>query len=197
MDSEGARDTMCTCGEPSPHVIMYRTTADGFHVLCWDDGAITGALGAGLTGVPVARPRTPEAIDRTRTIGRLFMGEVCIHDLADLPELHRACVRAAALDRMPGTVRRIIRERRELAGLPRLVWTVQHADRDGRPTERFCRLPRLRWPGLVVFDFCGGPGSSRGRYQLWRDDKRDGCCIPTGFSFARLSDLWAHLRDNA
>lgn len=188
---------MCTCGESKPHVVMHRMTADGFEVLCWDDGAITGALGSGLNGVPVARPRTPEAVERTRAVGRLFMGEVCLHDLADLPALHRACVRAATIDRMPGTVRRLLREHRSRVSIPKMIWTVQQADRDGRPVERMCRLPRLRWPGLVVFDFCGGPGSARGRYQLWRDEHRDGVCTPTGFAFARLSDLWRHLQENA
>ena len=182
---------MCTCGETKPHIIATRTDLDGLHVTMWDDGAITGALGIGIKGVPIRRPKTAEQIEATRRIGRLFMGEVCIHSRAELPAVYAAAERAAKIDGLPGTLRRIYRER----AAPRftLKWTVEHADTRGQPVERSCRLPRMWWPGLVVFDFCGSTGSARGRYQLWRDDKRDGCCTPTGFQFATMRDLHAHL----
>lgn len=184
---------MCTCGETKPHIIATRTDLDGLAVDMWDDGSITGALGIGIKGVPIRRPKTAEQIEKTRRIGRLFIGEVCIHYRAELPEVYAAAERAAKIDGLPGTLRRIYRERAARAAIPHFIWTVQHADRDGKPTERTCRLPRLWWPGYVVFDFCGGPGSARGRYVLMLDRHRDGVCEQTGFAFATLSDLYAHL----
>lgn len=182
---------MCTCGETKPHIIATRTDLDGLSVTMWDDGAITGALGIGINGVPIRRPKTTEQIEATRRIGRLFMGEVCIYRRAELPGVYAAAERAAKIDGLPGTLRRIMRER----AAPRfsLKWTVAQTDRDGNPTERVCRLPRLMWPGYVVFDFCGGPGSKDGRYVLMIDRRRDGTCEQTGFAFATLRDLYAHL----
>ncbi len=75
-----------------------------------------------------------------------------------------------------------------------ISWTVTRADRDGRPTERVAILPRIRWPGLAVFDYCGGPGSKDGRYVLVRrlQGTRDSYGT-TGFAFKNLAALWAHL----
>lgn len=185
---------MCTCGEIKPHVIMRRNTFDGLEVCLWDDGAVTGALGTGLSGVPVRRPRTPEQTHRARVAGRLMLGEISIRERADLPDLYRASEKAAKLDAMPGTVRRLFAAAQKPA-TPRLVWTVLHADTRGQPTERVCRLPRMWWPGYVVFDFCGSVGSSRGRYVLMQDKRRDGTCTLTGFSFPTLRALGAHLAD--
>jgi hypothetical protein len=43
-------------------------------------------------------------------IGRLFMGELCLWDLAEAPRLYAACERAAKLGGLPGTVRRLMHE---------------------------------------------------------------------------------------
>jgi hypothetical protein len=181
---------VCSCGEPSPHVIARRRTLDGYDVCLWDDGAITGALGYRINGVPMRRPRTEAARALARTAGRLLLGEACIRNLAELGPVYAAAERAAREDGLPGTLRRYLNEAR----LPTLAWTVLHADRDGRPVERVARLPRLRWPGLVVWDFCGGPGSANGRYVLMTAT-RDGTAYPTGLAFRNLAALWAHLRD--
>ena len=185
---------MCTCGRATPHVIAHRRTFDGIIVQMWDDGAITGALGSGLAGVPIRRPTTPDAIALARRAGRLLLDECCLYATEELGDLYAAAERAARMDGLPGTMRRILRERKERAAQLKLTWIVTSTDRDGRPTERVARLPRLRWPGMAVFDYCGGPGSSGGRYHLCarvhgsRDTYR-----ATGFAFHRLADLWAHL----
>ena len=76
----------------------------------------------------------------------------------------------------------------------RPTWDVVSADRDGRPTERVWRLPRLRWPGLAVFDF---PNRAE-RYEVFnvhRGDRRapSDYATTTGCRFATLADLAAHL----
>jgi hypothetical protein len=172
---------------------MSRQTADGITIDLWDDGAVTGALGYRLRGVPVRRPLTPEAQHRARTAGLLLLGEVCLWKREDVPDLYRAAERAARLDGLPGTVRRLMRETRNAPPAIALHWTVVAADRNGRPLERVCRLPRLWWPGYVVFDFCGSVGSARGRYVLMEDKQRNGTCTQTGFAFGTLRDLRAHL----
>lgn len=188
----------CSCGETRPHVILRRRTADGIDVCLWDDGVLGGAVGMALRGVPVRRPRTPEAAHHARRAGALLLGEVDLYDAAELPDLYAAAEGAARRDGLPSTLRRLLRERQERQARPPLVWTVRHTDRDGRPTERIARLNRIQWPGLAVFDFCGGPGSAQGRYRLFhlrRTDRRfaDEVCEDTGWAFRNLADLWAHL----
>lgn len=184
---------MCTCGQPSPHIIATRTSADGLTVHQWDNGSLTGVMGYRLPGVPIRQPRTPEAEHRTRVAGRLFCGEVCLWDREDFAVLYAACEYAAARDGLPGTVRARLRALRHAP--PRRHWTVTHTDRDGRPTERVCRLPALRWPGMAVWDYCGGPGSAGGRYVIHERVKgaRDSY-QPTGFAFRTLRALWDYLR---
>lgn len=65
------------------------------------------------------------------------------------------------------------------------VWTVEQADRDGRPTLRTCRLDRIRWPGLAVWH-------ERGVYELVGVDRR-GTCFPTGLRFRSQRELRAYL----
>lgn len=184
----------CSCGDAGAHVIMRRRTADGFEINLWENGAVTGALGIGLRGVPVRRPKSPEAIADARKAGALMLGEACLYDVDELPVVYEAATRAARIDNMPGTLRRLLRERRARMGRVTLQWTVTETDREGTPRERVCRLPRLRWPGLVVFDFCGGPGSQRGRYRLFRTTlAAPDTATDTGFAFRTLDALWRHL----
>lgn len=181
----------CTCGDTAPHVIARRHTADGYVVCLWSDGAITGALGTRIRGVPMRRPRTPEAVALARAAGWLLLGEVVIYDLSELGPVYAAAERAARTDGLPGTLRRFLAEGRA----PMLSWSVLHADRNGRPVERVARLPGLRWPGLAVFDFCAGPGSAGGRYVLMeRVRGAADTYAPTGLAFRTLTALWAHLR---
>jgi hypothetical protein len=50
------------------------------------------------------------------------------------------------------------------------------------------------WPGMAVYDFCGGPGSKDGRYVVgYFKQSRPDVFLPTGFAFRNQRDLWAHL----
>lgn len=189
----------CSCGGPHPHEVAWRPTLDGVHIHLWSDGPVTGAMGVGLQGIPIVRPRTPEAQHQALVAGRLLLGEVCIYDLSDLPTVYAAARKAAAKDGLPGTMRDEMRRAAGRQPPMRLDWRVLCTDRDGRPRERFAYLPRLRWPGRGVWDFCGGPGSSGGRYVLahrihkgrrFADETWD---TSTGLRFRTLAELWAHL----
>ncbi len=183
---------LCSCGCTEPHEIMTRRSADERVIHLWSDGGLCSTLGLPVAGL-VMRRRSAGASAHARRmrIGRLFMGELCLWDLAEAPRLYAACERAADLDGLPGTVRRLMRE--EKPAVLSLVWEVLCTDRDGRPRERVARLNRIQWPGLVVMDFCGGPGSRRGRYVLMTRDRSD-VLTDTGFAFATLADLGAHLQ---
>jgi hypothetical protein len=172
---------------------MRRRTADGIDVCLWDDGGLSGWFGHALPGVRLRRPRTAKARHDALRAGRLLLGDVCMYDVDELGDLYAAAERAK--DGLPGTMRRIYRERLDQRYALRLTWTVTSTDREGRPTERVARLPRLRWPDLVVWDFCGGPGSKLGRYVVHRRLPGRGAntTMATGFSFYRISDLLAFL----
>jgi len=166
---------------------MRRNTADGITVCLWSDGGVTGLLGVRLRGVP-ARPRRADALE----VGRLFLGEACLVSQSELADLYVAAKKARKIDSLPGTVRRLFSESRR-PRRPVLSWRVLETARDGKPQQRVAVLPRLRWPGLAVWDYCGGRGSSRGRYELVREVARDGCYESHGFRFRNLADMWAHL----
>lgn len=75
------------------------------------------------------------------------------------------------------------------------LWTVQSADRDGKPTERVWKLPRLHaWHGHAIWDFC----TSRPRYRLFvRLGGRDSDSYQqTGIAFNRIADLLDWLAEN-
>ena len=96
----------CTCGEPEPHRVSRRRTADGKDVVLWSDGAVTGAFGHRLPGIPMRRPRTVEAANLARRTGWLVLSEACIHDVGDLGDVYTAARRAVEDgDGEPGTMR--------------------------------------------------------------------------------------------
>jgi hypothetical protein len=173
--------------------VARRTTADGVGVVLWSDGAVSGRLGCKLPGVPVAAPRTDEGRRLALAAGWLFMGEVEIYDLDETPALYSACRWAAERNGLPGDVR--ARMAALAAPAVRPSWEVVRTDRDGRPTTRVWRLPRVRWPGLAVWDHVS-VGASGGRYELMAVDRQD-VCTPTGLRFSRLADLAAHLHTEA
>jgi len=188
----------CSCGNTDQHVIARRQTADGYEVNLWENGAITGAMGIGFRSVPLSRPKTQEAVDRALTLGHLLMGDVELYDATDLPALHTAAKRAAARDGLPGTMRRLFTEQasaRQQLVIP-LSWRPINTNNRGEVTERWARLPALRWPGLVVWDFCGSAGSSGGRYQVFHrihTHGKDETVVSTGLRFRSLRDLFDHL----
>lgn len=178
----------CTCGDPNPHVIMRRTTADGTEVLLWDNGAVTAPLGYALAGVPIVRPRTPEAVEAARTAGRLLMDEVSLLEGNELAAFYQAARKA------DGDRAKMWAMARPEGPPCKLVWATLHTDPRGIPTERVASLPRLKWPGLKVWDFCGGPGSAGGRYVLYKQMSGPSATYePTGFRFGNLKELWKHL----
>lgn len=158
----------CSCGEPHPHVVMERQTIDGVTVRLWSDGTF-GTRFSALEGLP-HRPR--KNVDMP-ALWR-FMGSV---ELLERSELGVEYQRAIAPPRL-STPRD--------SGF-KFVWEVTCADRDGKPTERWCHLPRLRWPGLAVLDEC----NRKPRYSLLTI--RHGTAYPTGFRFDTLGSLREHL----
>lgn len=165
-------------------VAARRQTADGVRVELWTDGTVTGLLGRQIRDVPMSRDPG---------VGWAVAGAVELYDADELPLLYRACRRVVRAGGPTGVtpIGAAFEELCLRRSVP-FAWTVLHADRDGKPTERVSRLPRLRWPGLVVFDFCGGPHSARGRYQVYTVNHKDECS-PTGCAFGRLIDLRRHL----
>jgi len=190
----------CSCGQSDAHEIARSHTYDGIAVCLWSDGMVSGLMGFRLRGVPSRRPRTPEARENALTAGHLLLGDAGIYDADELPDLYRAAETAAREDALPGTMRDEY-ARIQKPATPTLIWVVLATDRDGKPTERYAKLPRLsKWPGLVIWDFCNGPGSARGRYHVMREEHpagyADKVCYRTGCAFARLTDLWKHLEES-
>jgi hypothetical protein len=120
----------------------------------------------------------------------MFLGDVALYDAAELASFYRACVWAVRKGLDIGSARRRFAE----SAKPRLRphWEILSADRDGRPTLRCWRLPRMAWPGLAVWDHCGGSGSGGGRYELTTID-HDSVCISTGLRFSNMRQLADHL----
>jgi len=183
----------CPCGEAHPHEIARRHTADGISVHLESDGKVLGLFGRSLNGVPVRRPRTPESHRHAVKAGRLFMEWVGLYSAAELGVLYADACEAA---RQGTTIREARRTREALPPpAPALTWTTVRADRDGKPTERHARLPRLLWPDLAVADYCGGSGSKRGRYVLLRRDNADGREVWREVNaFRNLDALWSFVR---
>lgn len=181
---------VCSCGETEHHIIARRKTADGIGVCVWSDGLVTGYLGMVLPGVTCVRPRTVEAVNRERRAAWMLAEWVCLYDVAEVGALYSDCRKAARRGITLAEAQSATRDRSGL--IP--AWEVCRTDRDGSPTERVWRPPRLRWPGLVVWDYCDKAGSSGGRYELMNVD-RDNVCTRTGFRFSNLSQLEAHLSE--
>jgi hypothetical protein len=178
--------TVCSCGDRRAHVIARRSTADGKHVALWSDGSLTWALGVAVRGS--ANPRTPEARQRALAAGWLVLGDVELYDADEVSGL----VRAARWSADRGKGRETMLARLNAPAELRPVWRVQEAGRDGKPLVRTWRLPRLRWPGLVVWDEARG-SHGRGRYHLLSEVGRSGTLAATGIQFHSLRELRAHL----
>lgn len=84
---------MCTCGNPAIHRIANARTFDQRSLILLSDGSIVHWSGAEILGIPLPRnSRKPEKRAEAVTIGRMFMGEVCLYNYAELAELYKACV---------------------------------------------------------------------------------------------------------
>ena len=165
-------------------VIARRKTADGQIVLLWSDGSITGSMSYKLSGVPMTK---------NSRVGWLFMGEVALFDIDELHALYKAAKWAAKHNGQPGDVRaraHKILEPKPLKLKP--TWTVLSADRDGKPTERYWKLDRIRWPGLVVWDHVN-KFSRGGRYEVASVDRAGVVDPGSGIRFRNMTEVSKHL----
>jgi hypothetical protein len=129
------------------------------------------------------RARTPEQVDAALAAGWLVMGDAELYSAEELPGLVRAARWAVARGLGAPEMRRRFARPAPLAP----AWTVLATDRDGRPTLRCWRLPRLVWPGLAVW-------AERGRYSIMSElPGRCGTYAPTGFEARTLGGLRTHL----
>jgi hypothetical protein len=78
-------------------IIATRKTADGVTVEMYADGALTGAYGMAIPGVPCT--------GRTLAAARLLIDEVCLFTAAEMPALYRAAVQIAKRGGTPGDLR--------------------------------------------------------------------------------------------
>lgn len=176
---------VCSCGVAADHVIARRSTFDGKHVLLWSDGSLTWGMGYAIKGA--AQPRTSEQRARALRAGWLVIGEICIYDADEVSGLIAAARWAADRDGLPGTMRARLKALRAPRG-PRPVWEVLETDRDGKPTLRVWKLPRLGgYAGLAIWH-------ERGQYSVMREmPGRRAVYEPTGFVRSTLSEIVALL----
>lgn len=183
--------------EASEEVISKGKTADGVGVTLWSDGAVTGRMGYALKGVPIVRPKTQAKRDAAIRAGFMLMSDLTLYDASELGAAYKAYRWAADRNKNHGQARARFSDggkkpKGKVSGL-KPKWTVLSADRDGKSTERVWRLPRIRWPGLVVLDHHSKGHGGRERYELMSIDRTE-LMTPTGFSFKNLSDLEKHLQ---
>lgn len=76
----------CSCGETKAHEVMRRTTADGYTLSIWNDGAITHRrMGAYVRGLGAPRSQYGE---RTRARAVFAVADnLSLFDLAEVPRL--------------------------------------------------------------------------------------------------------------
>lgn len=180
----------CTCGDARTHIVARRTMADGRKVEVYDNGAVTGYYGIAIPGVPVARPRGAEAIERERAAAWLFADEVCLYDLDELPDLHACARRVARRGGNSGDLRVVMEE----ASVPRIPirWEVL-SEGGASGDSRFGALPRLRWGGVGVWHERGvyevmhrytGPALGARSRESWHG---------SGIKFTSQRELFRHL----
>lgn len=163
-----------------PEVIATRETAEGHSIKLWSDGSLTWTMNQYVAGSP--RARTPKNVELALRAGWLVLGDVELYNDSEVPSLVEAARWAAESGLGPGEVRE--RAGKILSSAPVLhpTWTVLEADRDGFPTVRVWRLPRIRWPGLAVW-------LERGTYTICRQLGRSDTYESTGFAFTNLADV--------
>lgn len=196
--TEGERQAL---REASDEVVKRARTQDGIDVVLWSDGSVTGRMGYGLKGVPIVRAKTPEKRAAAVRAGLMLLADIDLYDSKDLGAAYKAYRWAAERNMTPGQARARAagegkpaqpKQAGHVHGL-KPSWTVLRADARGKTTERVWRLPRLRWPGLAVWDHMGKWHGGRERYELVNID-HGGTVTTTGFTFKNLADLEKHLQ---
>jgi hypothetical protein len=95
---------MCTCGKTEVHPIARRRSADGYSVVIWSDGGISGHLGLNT----IVRPSRGEwATQRALDAAWLFAGECELYEWDELKRLAR--VARDAVKKRPATAREYVR----------------------------------------------------------------------------------------
>lgn len=186
--------TGCSCGTSDAHVIAHRMTADGVRVELWDNGAVTGGYGLALPGVPIVRPKTPDARRVALEAAWMVAGDVALYDASEVAALYATARKVAQRGGGVADFHAALREPGTDVDAPRLAlhWNVYETDRSGRTTVRVARLDRMRWPGLAVWH-------EKGKYQIMHVDRfatthgSSEVLRPTGISFGSQRELVAHL----
>lgn len=181
----------CSCGCASEHVIAKRLTFDGIAVVLWSTGAVSGRFTA-LPGVPMRRPRTPTAREFAVTAGHLFLGDVELYDLVELPELYAAAERVAQRGGLPGDVRAEFAAARDAERIP-LDFHTTETDARGHWVEQIARPNRLQWPGIVI-------RRTRAGYEVYSEHRGMVAVgvvseyhVPTGFRCTNRAELVKYL----
>lgn len=170
----------CSCGETKTHVIARRQTSDGKTLQIWSDGDLTWAFHS-VSGI--GRPRTESARREYQRAAWLVAGDACIHESEDIADLFRAALAAVRTRKgLPGDMRQLFAASQEPKLRP--LWEVIATHNDGTPSCRTWSLPRMKWPGLVIWH-------ERGRYEVMRKarlsalgDRPGISLVSTGFFFA-------------
>jgi hypothetical protein len=176
-------------------VISRGVTADGKHIILWADGSLTWALGYAIRGAWM-KPK-PAKQEEARRAGWLLLGDAVLYDAAEIPDLVKAARWAVARDATPGAMRQRFKTLRQPKPILKPVWITTRADRNGKPTERWWRLPRLgSLSGTAVLDNCST--GRRGRYEiayLVGKNGNDETYRDSGISFATLGETITFLAE--
>lgn len=185
----------CSCGCAEQHVVSQRRTSDNITIMLWSTGMVSSRFDT-LPGVPARRPRTADGQAKALAAGWLFMGWVELFELAELPDLYKACERVARRGGLPGDVGREL-EAMALPDEPVLFmkFVTTSGDARGQWVEQVAVLDRIRWPGLLV-------RRTRKGYEVWSEtytNPNAGACsrapahAPTGMMFTNRRELVRHL----
>jgi hypothetical protein len=176
--------------KPKDEIVARRKTSDHKDVALWSDGTLTwGRIGTVIKGSPHAR--TPAQVKDALDAGWLVMGEVELYDADDVTRLIEVARKVAKRGGLPGDVRREFAKDAPL----KPVWEIQEADRDGKPTVRVWRLPRLSHPGLAVWDEVRG--SHGKRYQVMQEMQHGSGTYTSIAQFKDLASLSKYLRETS
>jgi len=155
-------------------------------------------------GYPLDRPGVREALAAGHIAGEEHRGE--LHGayrtdkgsnwLAEQAEAKAADAKAvieeakAAAEAKLEDAKAVLEEAKPPVPKLKPIWEVVSADRDGKPTERYWKLDRIRWPGLVVWDH--GKSGRGGRYEV-SSISHGGVVEGQGFRFRNMRQVAEHL----
>ena len=182
-----------TSAKPKSEIIARRKTSDDKTVSLWNDGSLTWGAWNVIKGSP--SPRTDAQIREALDAGWLVMGEIELYDADDVPRLIEVARKVARRGVSAGDLRREFAKDAPL----KPKWQVQETDRQGRPTVRVWRLPRLSHPGMVIWDEVRGSHGARYRVmtEIIERGRPSGTLSDTGVRFKDLTSLSKYLRETS